>query len=373
MRVVRLIQVGLWVAIAAGAGIGCSEDGTPPVSDATSELKPVRRVRPEAVVKQTNLVADQKGFARKTDPDLLNAWGIAFKGRSIWIAANHTGTDRQYSEDGRLGEVISLFQTDGTTPASPTGQVINPFSSAFGGEVFIVASEDGDIFGVTPGTSPGTIHVPNEGAAVYKGVAIATFKGQPRIYATDFHNRKIDVFGPDFAPVTPGGDFVDPQLATLTEDGATPNEMYAPFNIQAMGDLLLVTYALQLGPENGDDDAGPGRGFVDIFDTDGHFKQRLISRGQLNSPWGLALAPESDDDVDLMVGNFGNGHINVYNPVTGRHLGQLRRPNGKPIVIDGLWALMFGNGNAAKTNQLIFSAGPNDESHGLLGKILVNH
>jgi len=114
---------------------------------------------------------------------------------------------------------------------------------------------------------------------------------------------------------------------------------------------------------------------VDVFTNSGKFVHRLVTRGALNSPWGLALAPKSFGQFggDLLVGNFGNGHINVYNPTTGKHLGQLRRPNGMPIVINGLWGLMFGNGNAAKTNQLIFSAGPNDESHGLLGKILVSH
>jgi uncharacterized protein (TIGR03118 family) len=122
-----------------------------------------------------------------------------------------------------------------------------------------------------------------------------------------------------------------------------------------------------------DDVPGPGKGFVDVFTNNGAFVKRLITRGALNAPWGLALAPASFGRFggDLLVGNFGNGMINAYNPMTGAHLGQLRRPNGMPIHIDGLWALMFGNGNAAKTGELVFSAGPVDESHGLLGKIVV--
>ena len=121
-----------------------------------------------------------------------------------------------------------------------------------------------------------------------------------------------------------------------------------------------------------DDVAGRGNGFVDVFTNDGALVKRLVTRGQLNSPWGLALAPASFGRFggELLVGNFGDGRINAYNLKTGTHLGQLRSTNGKPIDIDGLWALMFGNGNAAKTGELVFSAGPDEESHGLLGKIV---
>src|SRR5262249_24553507 len=124
-----------------------------------------------------------------------------------------------------------------------------------------------------------------------------------------------------------------------------------------------------------DDVAGPGHGFVDVFTNSGKFVRRLVTRGALDSPWGLALAPAGFGQFsgDLLIGNFGNGHINAYDPMTGKHPGQLRQPNGMPNVIDGRWGLKFGNGNAAKTNQLIFSAGPNDESHGLLGKIVATH
>ena len=122
-----------------------------------------------------------------------------------------------------------------------------------------------------------------------------------------------------------------------------------------------------------DDVAGRGHGFIDVFSNNGRFLDRLVTRGALNSPWGMALAPASFGRFggDLLEGNIGNVMINAYDPATGRHLGQLRGANGRPIVIDGLWGLMFGNGNAAKTGQLVFSAGPSDESHGLLGKIVV--
>lgn len=377
MGIVRSKHVGLLLVGVVGAGVGCGETGTEPTSTATSELTPMAKpARIESVAKQTNLVADQPGFARKTDPDLQNAWGIAFKGHSIWIAANHTGTDRQYSEDGKLGEVISLFRDDGMTPSSPTGQVLNPFCDAFNGDTFIVASEDGDIFGANPGTPTGAIRVNKQDAAVYKGDAVSTFHGKPRLFATDFFNRKVDAFDGDYMPVTLGGDFVDPELATLVENG----EMYAPFNIQAFGDDLLVTFALQKGPDNEDDDAGAGRGFVDIFDTDGNFLQRLITRGQLNSPWGLAVAAEHKGDIDLMVGNFGDGHINVYGLSRhGKHVrahleGAVVNRKREPIAIEGLWGIAFGSGRGDfETSDLYFSAGPGNgdeiETHGLFGEL----
>ena len=133
-----------------------------------------------------------------------------------------------------------------------------------------------------------------------------------------------------------------------------------------------MTYAKQDAALH-DDVAGQGHGFVDVFTNDGALIGRLVSHGQLNSPWGLALAPAGFGGFGgaLLVGNFGDGHINAYNPDTGAHLGQLRGAGGHPIVIDGLWGLRFGNGNAAKTEELVFSAGPNGEADGLLGKIVV--
>jgi uncharacterized protein (TIGR03118 family) len=313
-----------------------------------------------------------------TDNQLQNAWGLVFKGDSVWIAANHTGTDRQYSDDGVLGEVITMFDSDGVTLASPTGQVVNPFHRAFMGDTFIVASEDGNIFAANPGTPVANIRVPNEGAAVYKGDAIAWFHGRPRLFATDFQNRKIDAFEADYSPAKLGGDFVDPELAKLVEPGTT--EMYAPFNIIPFGDKLLVSFALQKGPDNEDDDAGAGRGFIDIFDTDGHYVQRLISRGKLNSPWGMVVSREHHGDVDLIVGNFGDGHINVYDlslhgpRVRAAFEGEFGNRKGDPIVIEGLWGLAFGSGRAGfGEDDLYFAAGPGNgdeiETHGLFGEL----
>jgi uncharacterized protein (TIGR03118 family) len=162
-------------------------------------------------------------------------------------------------------------------------------------------------------------------------------------------------------------------LAAVAAAGPKIPAGYAPFNIQELAGQLYVTYAKQ-DPALHDDVAGQGHGYVDVFTNDGALVRHLVTRGQLNSPWGLALAPADFGQFsgDLLVGNFGDGHINAHNPATGARAGQLRQANGQPIVIDGLWGLRFGNGNAAKTNELLFSAGPDGESNGLLGKIVAN-
>jgi uncharacterized protein (TIGR03118 family) len=186
--------------------------------------------------------------------------------------------------------------------------------------------------------------------------------GHTYLYAANFRSGRVEVYDNTFTPVQlPGGLFVDPRIPAG----------YAPFNVQELAGKLYVSYARQ-DPLLKDDVAGQGHGFVDVFSNDGGLIRRLVTRGQLDSPWGLAVAPAGFGGFGgaLLVGNFGNGHINAYDPVTGAHLGQLRSTNGKPIVIDGLWALRFGNGNAAKTGELLFSAGPADETHGLLGKIV---
>jgi uncharacterized protein (TIGR03118 family) len=205
--------------------------------------------------------------------------------------------------------------------------------------------------------------VKNGANAVYKGLAIAQASdGHTYLYAANFRSGRVEAYDDTFTPVElPGGLFVDTRIPAG----------YAPFNVQELAGQLYVSYAKQ-DSRLKDDVAGRGNGFVDVFTNDGALVKRLITRGQLNSPWGLALAPASFGRFGgaLLVGNFGDGRINAYNPKTGTHLGQLRSTNGKPIDIDGLWALMFGNGNAAKTGELVFSAGPDEESHGLLGKIV---
>jgi uncharacterized protein (TIGR03118 family) len=336
--------------------------------------------------RQINLVSDQPGHAPLTDPDLVNAWGLAASpgtnakpGSPLWVADN--GSDKATLYTGatatsvnKAGLVVNV------TGAAPTGQVFNSApgfavsdkQGHSGSSVFIFDTENGTIDGWSPtvgamGSNLSTVTEvarDNGANAVYKGLAIAQASdGKTYLYATNFRSGRVEAYDSTFKPVElPGGLFVDPRLPAG----------YGPFGIAEINGKLYVTFAKQDATLH-DDVAGLGHGFVDVFTNDGAFVHRLVSRGALDSPWGLALAPAGFGQFsgELLVGNFGNGHINVYSPSTGARLGQLRQPNGRPIVIDGLWGLSFGNGNAAQTNQLVFSAGPDGESHGLLGKIVL--
>jgi uncharacterized protein (TIGR03118 family) len=336
--------------------------------------------------RQVNLVSDQPGVAHLTDPDLVNAWGLsaspgtdAAPGSPLWVSDN--GTDRTTLYAGASPTQVSKFLAIDVSSGTPTGQVFNPGTTGFeihdaaghaGPARFIFDSENGGIDGWNPavgatGPGPSTVTevaVKNGANAVYKGLALATASdGHPYLYAANFRSGRVEAYDDTFTPVElPGGLFVDPRLPAG----------YAPFNVQELAGRLYVTYAKQDATLH-DDVAGAGHGFVDVFTNDGAFVKRLVTRGVLDSPWGLALAPHGFGRFGgaLLVGNFGNGHINAFDIRTGALEGQLRRPNGHPITIDGLWGLRFGNGNAARTDQLLFSAGPGGESHGLLGKIVV--
>jgi len=338
--------------------------------------------------RQINLVSDQPGKAHLPDSDLVNAWGLAASpgtnaspGSPLWVADN--GSDKATLYAGASATSVSKVPlVVNVTGAAPTGQVFNSDSSAFvvsdshgnsGSSLFLFDTENGTIDGWAPnvnpnGTNPSTVTEVgrNNGAnAVYKGLAIAKSSVGTTLYATNFRSGRVEAYDGTFTPVElPGGLFVDPKLPAG----------YGPFGIAVIMGKLYVSFAKQDATLH-DDVAGQGNGFVDVFGRNGKFIRRLITRGALNSPWGMALAPASFGQFagDLLVGNFGDGHINVYNPTSGLRLGQLRGSNGQPIVIDGLWGLMFGNGNAAGNNQLLFSAGPDGESHGLLGKIVVAH
>ena len=337
--------------------------------------------------RQINLVSDQAGKAALTDPDLVNAWGLAASpgtntspGSPLWVADNGSDKATLYAAGSSPTSVSKVPLTVDVTGAAPTGQVFNADPNAFtvsdsqgnsGSSLFLFDTENGTIDGWSPnvgGPSPSTVTevARNNGAnAVYKGLAVATVQGKSFLYATNFRSGRVEAYDSTFTPVEmPDGLFVDPGLPAG----------YGPFGIAEIMGHLYVSFAKQDATLH-DDTAGPGHGFVDVFTNTGAFVRRLVTRGALNSPWGLALAPRSFGRFggDLLVGNFGNGIINVYNATNGAWLGRLSQRNGLPIQIDGLWGLMFGNGNAAGTNELIFSAGPSKESHGLLGKIVVTH
>lgn len=320
--------------------------------------------------KQTNLVSDIPGSAATTDSHLVNSWGIAFSPATpAWIADNGTGLSTLYSGANIVPLVVTIAPPKNVEgPAAPTGVVFNGSGNfnvtahdKTGSSLFIFDTEDGTISGWSPSVD-GThsiLAVDNhESGAVYKGLAIGTNGDGTFIYATNFNSGWVEMYDSKF---TWQKNFTDLDLPLG----------YAPFGIRNINGMLYVTFALQ-DDQKHDDVAGPSHGFVDVFDLNGNKVKRLISGGELNSPWGLALAPNNFGGFsnDLLVGNFGNGHINAYNVSTGAWLGHMQRPSGATLEIDGLWGLAFGNGAAAgPTNTLLFTAGPDHESHGLFGTL----
>jgi uncharacterized protein (TIGR03118 family) len=313
----------------------------------------------------TNLVSDQPGVAILTDPGLINAWGVSFNGGSpFWVSSNGVGVSNLYrvnpvtNAPSKVGLIVTI-PGDG----SVTGQVANPNTPAgsFNADNFLFVSEDGTVSGWRGalGTTAENLQLANP-ANSYKGVASGVVGGHTYLYAANFATGNVDVLKGDAGAPSLAGNFVDPTLPSG----------FAPFNVQRLGTKIYVTYAL-VGP-TGDDVAGPGNGFVSAFDLNGNFLGRVGTMGDLNSPWGLALAPTSFGPIagDLLVGNFGDGRINIFDPVADTFLGQLTNPGGSPVTIDGLWALTVGNnGNGGSSNKLYFSAGPGGESHGLFGLV----
>jgi uncharacterized protein (TIGR03118 family) len=351
-----------WLGVLAGTAVlgllGPSAAGAAPTSHRNA-------------FQQRNLVSDIAGVARITDRNLVNPWGLAAGPRTpLWVADNGTDASTLYSGAVR-GSVPATAPLVVRIPGgAPTGVVFNPTNGfvvhagrASAPAAFIFDSEAGRITAWSPNVPPATqakseVTTPN---AVYKGLAIASTSNGTRLYAADFHGAKIDVFDQGFARVSLPGAFTD---------GALPAG-YAPFNVQLLGRRLVVTYAKQDAKAHDEVD-GAGLGFVDAFDTSGHLLKRLVSRGRLNAPWGLALAPRGFGSFggDLLVGNFGDGAIDAYDSQTGAFKGQLKNADGNPIQIDGLWALRFGNGTFGTPGGLIFTAGIAHEAHGLLGEIV---
>ena len=311
---------------------------------------------------QHNLVSDGTIPADHTDGHLVNAWGLtSLPGSPWWVADNQTSVSTLYGADGTPRSLVV------SVPNNPTGAVSNTGSSfvvGSGPALFLFATEEGKLLGwnMSVGTTAQVVADKTGEGAVFKGLAIAG----DRLYATDFHNAKVDVFDGSFGDVNTPGAFVDPKIPAG----------FAPFGIQNIGGDIFVTYAKQDADAH-DDVAGQGLGFVDEFDASGALIARVAQRGQLNSPWGLAMAPAGFGRFsgDLLVGNFGDGQITAFEPESnGRFAarGQLRTASGSVLTIDGLWALQFGKGalaNNGPTDSLFFTAGPDGESHGLFGTI----
>jgi uncharacterized protein (TIGR03118 family) len=329
---------------------------------------------------QSNLAADQPGVALVQDPELIDPWGIAINPTgTFWLSARATDVSTVYSgdvtrTDGTRSPFVKSALTVTIPGGRPTGQVFNGSndfvvtSGTFSAPArFIFASDTGHITGWNAAVPP---PVPSRNAqlkattpgAVYTGLAIGNNGSGNLLYAADFHGGAIDVFDRTYTPITLAGSFVDP---------AIPAD-YAPFNIQNAGGKLYVTYARpQL---KGDAVVRGGHGFVSVFDLDGNYLNRLLSKDHLNSPWGVALAPADFGEFSgaLIVGNSGNGHINAFDSTTGEFLGRLRDNAGEPIQIDGLFGLEFGNGTVSgDRNALYFAAAPDGGQHGLFGSLRV--
>ena len=311
----------------------------------------------------TNFQSDIAGVAQHVDPNLVNPWGMAASsGGTIWVSDNGTGVSTLYHQDGTAVSLVVTIPTAARNRegGNPTGVVFNStsfFNVTRNGNSqparFIFVSEDGSISGWNPALDQthAIIAVDNGtnrgiNRAIYKGATLSVANGHNFLYATNFHTGHVETYDESFHQVNPGG-FADPGLPAG----------YGPFGIRNFNGEIFVTYAKQ-DHHREDDVPGPGFGFVNVFDTSGNFLRRLISNGNLNAPWGLALVED-----ELWVGNFGDGKINNYDPATGAFIETISGADGTPLEFDGLWDLLpLGDG-------VYFTAGIADEEHGLFGII----
>ena len=299
-------------------------------------------------------------------------WGIAFNPNGfVWVADNGSGRSTLYDGQGTPQSLVVTVPGAGALPGKPTGIVFNGSGdfvvakgSLQGPARFIFAGEGGTISGWAPNVDLTNAQRVVDGSSlgsIYKGLALAATGTGNFLYATDFHNGRVDVFDHNFQRVNWPGAFVDPALP----------HGFAPFGIQNVLGALVVTYAKQDAAAE-DDVAGPGLGIVDVYDAQGRLLRRLATGRRLNAPWGIALAPADFGRFAnaLLIGNFGDGRSSAFDPRDGEFLGQLRDATGRRIRIPGLWGLAFGNGiQQQPTGTLFFTAGPNDEADGLYGSI----
>jgi uncharacterized protein (TIGR03118 family) len=350
------VRTTLAVGVSAAAGLALTM--TPLAASAGS---PGSAVAPMVTVHK--LVSDQPGVAQMTDPDLVNAWGMSHPpGGPLWVSDNGADVSTLYTGAISGSPVQKAPLVVGTPGGAPTGQV---FNSTNGFEVpgtgmpalFIFAGENGDITAWNGSSNTEAVQVVHEKNAVFKGIALMTTPAGPRLLVANFHAGRVEEYGSGFHLMRSMG-FADSHLP----------DRYAPFNVAVFRHKVYVTYAKQDADAH-DDVAGPGHGFIDVYSEQGQLLRRLVSRGALNSPWGLVTAPGNFGSISgqLLVGNFGDGLIHVYDRQNGDPLGTLTTPNGQPVHIDGLWGLLRGDTAAGGDGAIWFSAGPAGESHGLLG------
>ncbi len=314
---------------------------------------------------QMNLVSNIPGFALNTDPNLRNPWGISNSATSpYWISDQGSGVSSLYNGLGTINPLVVTIPAGGP-PSGPTGTVFSNKAGEFvvngNPATFLFATLSGTIAGWNAGAGTTAVTAASVPGAVFTDLALANNGSADHLYAANFvSGGGVQVFDSSFHPIALAGSFVDPTLP----------EGYAPYSVKLVGGQLVVAYA-QLGTRGAQ--TGAGLGYVSLFDTNGNFVRRLISNGPLNAPWGIALAPAGFGTFgnSLLVGNFGDGQINAFNPSTGEFIGKLLSVNGSPLTNSGLWAIEFGNGNAGSTsNTLFFTAGINGERDGLFGSLV---
>ena len=339
------------------------------------------------------LVSDKAGVVATTttiDASLSNPWGVAIApGLPFWIADNNSNVSTLYSGTGAIqtdaitgmNDVgIAIPASAAGVPANPTGQIYNggggfliPTSAGQESALFIFDGEGGTIAAWANGSGAAAVTAYDDGVAnganhaVYKGLAVGTVNGATFLYATDLHNNKVDVFDTQFTkPAAMQGKFVDPTMPSG----------FVPFGIMALNDQLYVSYTKQDAAKH-DETTGAGLGYVDVFDFSGNFVNRFASAGALNAPWGMAIAPAGFGSLagDLLIGNFGDGKVNVFAPngtALATSMGPLTVSNGGTITIPGLWSLVFGNGDSDKPlTTLFYTAGFADQTDGVFGSIAV--
>ena len=374
-----MIAGAFFASLAACGGDDNSSASVTPAAGATPTPTPVAGATPTpapaavSAFQETVVVSNGSVPAPHADSNLRNGWGVAFNPNGfVWVADEGSNTSTLYDGNGVVQSLVVSIPPGTNGVAGPTGIVFNgsaDFTVTSGGATgaapFVFASESGTISGWSPSvlaTSSVIAYDDAAGGAVYKGLTLASVNGQQFLYATDFKNNKVDVFDKNFAKTTlPGGQFKDPALPAG----------YAPFGIQVVGTKIYVTFALQAAGGKVQTN-GAGNGAVDVFDTSGNLLKQLVVGTNLNSPWGIALAPANFGTLsnDILIGNFGDGTVNAYDPNTSTFIGKLKHADGSTLALPGIWGMAFGNGKSAQpTNTLFYASGPSGKTTGAYGRI----
>ncbi|MGO9718864.1 MAG: TIGR03118 family protein [Steroidobacteraceae bacterium] len=382
--------IGMVCALTVAA---CGGGGNSGSMTASQTDPPATMATGTATFTDTALVVDKAEVVATTatiDANLQNPWGIAMAtGLPFWIADNNSNLATLYRGTGAIDTQavtgsadvgVAIPASAAGVQANPSGQVYNgkggfliPTSSGQESALFIFDGEGGTIAAWAKDSGATAVTAYDDGVAngadhaVYKGLALGTIGGAAYLYATDLHNNKVDVFDTNFSkPAAMQGKFIDPNIPAG----------FVPFGIAALNSQLYVTFAMQ-DTEKHDEFPGAGFGYVDIFDFSGNLVSRFASGGALNAPWGMAIAPAGFGSLegDVLIGNFGDGTINIFTPngtALAKSEGHLMASNGNALAFPGLWSLVFGNGDSDKPlTTLFYTAGFADQTDGVFGSITV--